>query len=357
MSLSRGIASIFNRETGKSRGLRVHVLCWLLFGIYEASAVFSIQGNLGNPWIYLTYFIFNISFFYIHAGFTLPAALRRKSAIAWRVPLLILLQLAVYVSLSLLISYTTNTVFGRGDGLAISGMVLFNVAWRGVYFMLYGTGYYFLKGFIEKKREQMAHEKQLKQLNEQLHQMEIDYLRAQINPHFLFNTLSFINYSAKHSPDQADEAIVLLKEILDFITRGTNQKQVTVEQEFQQMEKLIRLNQLRFGNKLSFQIDKNIHSSSQSVIPMVLLTLVENIFKHGDFRNDRQPVVIRVESDATKVRYFTRNVMARNSAMHSHGTGLANVALRLEKTYPEKHRFEYRTKDNVFEVDLEVMLN
>src|SRR5690606_6973802 len=187
---------------------------------------------------------------------------------------------------------------------------------------------------------------------EQLHQMEVDYLRAQINPHFLFNTLSFINYSAKHSPDDADEAIVLLKEILDFITRGANQNRVTVEQELQQMEKLIRLNQLRFGNQLSFQIDKDIRSAHQSVIPMVLLTLVENIFKHGDFRNERQPVLIRIESDETRVRYFTRNLAVKSIAMHTNGTGLANVALRLERTYPEKHRFEYTTKDNVFEVDL-----
>jgi len=357
MSLSRGIASIFKRETWTSRELRVHALCWLLFGIYEASAVFSIQGNLGNPWIYLTYFIFNISFFYTHAGFTLPVALSRKRAIAWRLPLLLLVQLGIYISISMTISYITKMINGTEEEMVINGMYLFNVSWRGFYFMLYGTGYYFLDQYIRKKKEQAEHDRQMKELTEQLHQMEVDYLRAQINPHFLFNTLSFINYSAKHSPDDADEAIVLLKEILDFITRGANQKQVTVEQELQQMEKLIRLNQLRFGNKLSFKIEKNIQSSHQSVIPMVLLTLVENIFKHGDFRNDRQPVVVRVESDGSRVRYFTRNLMAKNSAMHSHGTGLANVALRLEKTYPEKHRFEYRTKDNVFEVELEVRLN
>lgn len=356
MSLSRDIASIFSAETWKERGLRIHVICWLLFGLYEASAVFSIQGNLGNPWIYLTYFVFNICFFYTYAEITLPAALRRKAGIAWRLPLLIVLQLAVYVSLSLLINVATRALAGTYKMLDINGMLLFNVSWRGVYFMLYASGYYFIKKFIEKKKEQAEHAKQMKELTEQLHQMEVDYLRAQINPHFLFNTLSFISYSAKHSPDDADEAIVLLKEILSFITRGGNQKQVTVEQEFQQMEKLVRLNQLRFGDKLSFQIEKHIQAGNQTVIPMVLLTLVENIFKHGDFRNNCQPVVIRVETDATKVRYFMRNPVAGNSAIHSHGTGLDNVALRLERTYPGRHRFEYKTEDNVFEVNLEVML-
>src|SRR5690606_23048512 len=180
---------------------------------------------------------------------------------------------------------------------------------------------------------------------------------AQINPHLLFNTLSFIKYSAKHSPEEAEEAMVLLKDILDFATQGGNDGKVNIENEVKQVENLIRLNQLRFGNNLHIDFTKNIQMTNHSVMPIVLLTIVENVFKHGNLHDKNFPAQIYVESTVDHVIYRTNNLIGNGSLIASTKTGLDNISARLKKSLPTKHSFNYNAKNNIFMVEVKMLID
>jgi len=195
---------------------------------------------------------------------------------------------------------------------------------------------------------------QLLQVSSQLLRAEVDFLRAQINPHLLFNTLSFIKYSAKHSPQEADEAVMLLSDILNFATQGGGKEVVVLGDEIIQVENIIRLNQLRFGNRLNVQFTKVIQNYNTSIMPIILLTLVENVFKHGQLHDVNNPAEIYVEQSPKKVVYRTSNLIGNEQAISSNNTGLQNVQLRLDKSFPTTHKFNHSLKANWFIVELEI---
>lgn len=186
---------------------------------------------------------------------------------------------------------------------------------------------------------------EIERLNLELTKAQIDFLRSQINPHLLFNTLNFVKYAAKNQPDQADEAIIRLSEIMTFAMEKSSGKDgfVELEQELKQIENIIRLNQLRFGNRLYVNYRTELERKHILILPIVLLTLVENLFKHGDLTNKEHPGEIMVKSHINGLEFSTCNLPKRGGlyAHRAESTGLENVISRLELTYGDRHIFTY----------------
>lgn len=186
---------------------------------------------------------------------------------------------------------------------------------------------------------------EIERLNFELTKAQMDFLRSQINPHLLFNTLNFVKYAAKKHPDQADEAITRLSEIMTFAMEKSSGKDgfVELEQELKQIENIIRLNQLRFGNRLYVSYRIELERKHILILPIVLLTLVENLFKHGDLTNKEYPGEIMVKSHIDGLEFSTSNI-PKSGVLDDHragSTGLLNVISRLELTYAERYRFTY----------------
>jgi len=304
----------------------------------------------------------NISLFYIHALWVLPRVLESGKFKLWKISFL-LFEIVIYIMLVLLISLFLIKVLNvNKDPKSIFTKVSFaNTLFRCIYLILYGTGYYFLLNFIRNKKAEMARKVRLEQLNNklleansQLLQAEVDYLRAQINPHLLFNTLSFIKHSAKHSPEDADEAIMLLSGILSFATQGGGKETVILKDEIIQVENIIRLNQLRFGDRLNVRFTQNIQNYNTPIMPIVLLTLVENVFKHGELHDVNNPAEIYVEESFGKVVYRTRNLVANDQLIPSNNTGLQNIRVRLEKSFPGRYTFNHGLDGKQFKVEIEI---
>lgn len=342
----------------KSRSLlAIHIICWAIYIFYEIVVAGIIIGRFGNFWEHVMAYSIHISFFYLHAHVILPRANITTTNAIWKVPVVIVCELVIYVFVYALVHLTLRYLL-KIDGLSIENIneigkrYIAGVLYRALFFLFPSTGYYFFISTIKKNKEEAERKIQVEQLNIKLLQSELNHLRAQINPHLLFNTLSFIKYNTKHSPETAGRAIILLSNILDFATRSDSKDHVLLVDEIKQVEHLIELNRLRFGDRLNVDFVYSVHDETISILPLALLTLVENVFKHGNTEDPENPAIIDVNTSTDKTVYKTSNTIRKNVLSKSSETGLRNIELRLERLYPNRSVFNYYQEGDRFNVEL-----
>jgi two-component system LytT family sensor kinase len=227
--------------------------------------------------------------------------------------------------------------------------------WRGIYFILYASAYYIFLSYHRKRQTALTKTIENEQLKNELLLAEQDFLRAQINPHLLFNTLSFIKYAAKKKPEEANEAIMRLSGIMGFALENNSQT-ILVSKELEQVENIIKLNQLRFNHTLNINYIINLANDQVTIIPIIILTLVENIFKHGNLLEKDYPAEIRVESTEEHLSIQTSNLPNYDMTVESGKTGLTNISSRLDQFYKNDYKFNHGITDNLFKTELVITL-
>ncbi|RZJ99897.1 MAG: hypothetical protein EOO43_25590 [Flavobacterium sp.] len=228
--------------------------------------------------------------------------------------------------------------------------------WRWVIFIMYGTGYYFLMSYLSRKKMEMQQAIENEKLKLDLVKSEKDFLRTQINPHLLFNTLNFVKFAAKNRPAEANEAIICLSEIMRFALEQSNTELTSIKSEVDQVKNIILLNQLRFDHTLQIDLKERIENEHLLIIPVVLLTLVENVFKHGNLVEPGYPAEINIEADQRNLIFITRNLADKGSQIQNSCTGIKNILLRLNLCYGEEHSLEYKMEGNIFITKLTIPL-
>ncbi|MCZ8069833.1 MAG: histidine kinase [Cytophagales bacterium] len=170
---------------------------------------------------------------------------------------------------------------------------------------------------------------------------ELKFLKVQLNPHFLFNTLNNLYYLSIEKSDQTPKAILALSEMLDYVLHEGRSQLVSVLREVTQLRNYIELEKLRYGNRLVVELTTNGNLESVTVPPMMLITLVENSFKHGAMPTaDNSWIKISI-SNSNFLRIEIRNSWKK--IMMGEGIGLANIKSQLEILFPQKHSLEIDT--------------
>ena len=219
--------------------------------------------------------------------------------------------------------------------------------------MLYGTGYYFLIRYNQKKERTLTQAIENEKLENNLLRAEQDFLRAQINPHLLFNSLNFIRYAIRKRPAEADDAIMRLSGMMGFALETTN-GMIPLSRELEQIDNLIALNQLRFNNMLCLNYSTDVHDPETPTIPIILLTLVENVFKHGNLRNEESPAFIKIQSTPAYLLFESSNLAIEHNSVKSNKTGIQNISLRLDQFYKNQYRFSHELHENSYKVALKI---
>lgn len=347
---------------------KVHFIAWFFFMFYEIVLAGVIRERFASPGYYLVFYGFNISLFYFHAHFILPTAHKNPNYTIWLLPVLILIEVAVYVPLTIgivtLLQKIANLEIFTSTGFNKTS--LGNGIWRTIYFILFSSGYYYLMNYLkERKNTQQAENERLMMIIENQHvQSELiksqhAHLKAQINPHFLFNTLSFIYSNTRKVAPEAAEAIMALSEMMRYALHDDSEHAFTsLNLEIAQVVNLIKLHQIKSENKLNinFKCDDNLEEVQ--IIPLVLMTLVENVFKHGNLLRTDSPALISIYSDGQTLVIETENIIDTQNTRTSHHIGLDNTKKRLEMAYGHKATLSFHTgNDNYFNVSLRIALN
>lgn len=201
-------------------------------------------------------------------------------------------------------------------------------------------------------------EQQLKtELINQNQSGEIAFLRSQINPHFLFNTLNNIyNLSLKKS-EQAPAAIMKLSEIMRYMMKESNADKVLLSNEIDYLSGFIELNKLRIKDTefVDFQVIGN--TDNIYVTPLLFIPFIENAFKHGSRRVESPGLVVRFEIEKDILKFTCMNYVSKDETVskdESNGIGLHNVIRRLELIYPQKHKLNIENTADQYIVTLEL---
>ncbi len=193
----------------------------------------------------------------------------------------------------------------------------------------------------------------------ELKKQELKYLRKQIHPHFLFNTLNTIYALALKQSDRTAEVILKLSNLLDYLLYQLEKPSVRLIDEILHIKEYIELEEIRFQDnlKISFNYDKQLPEIR--IAPMLFIPLIENAFKHGSFINGFLTIDIRI---TMLDEYLTFSI--KNSALNSenkedlnNGIGLENIQKRLELLYPGNYNLTIKHKDNCFKVVLSIKTN
>lgn len=201
---------------------------------------------------------------------------------------------------------------------------------------------------ITKKLETKILETQLK-----LKEQELNYLKMQIHPHFLFNTLNTMYGSALKKADETPEMILKLSNLLDYLLYQVDKPFVSLEDEINHIEDYISLEKMRFNNTLAITFNKDIQSKAIDVAPMLFIPFVENSFKHGTLKEGVLSIDLSVKANSETIIFNISN-SSSNQKTHSDGIGLQNIKKRLDLLYPNRYKLDISHNDSTFKVDLEL---
>lgn len=253
--------------------------------------------------------------------------------------------------------------------LAVLYLIIYSFVWVTVYYFWQTTDYKALKiiyfssyghtilfaffgvmvriglEWFEKREKTMELEKQNVKT-------ELALLRAQINPHFLFNTLNNIHSFALKSPEKTSYAIIKLSDIMRYMLYDANVDQVLLEKEIQYIRNYIDLQKLRYRNENFIEFRTEGDVSGIYIAPMLFIPFIENAFKHGK-KNENDLISIYILAKKERIVFEcsnTKRILNETEKSIASGIGIRNIQRRLDLLYPNKYNLTIRDENNRFNV-------
>ena len=192
---------------------------------------------------------------------------------------------------------------------------------------------------------------------------ELSLLKAQINPHFLFNTLNAIYNSAVNKEDKTPELILKLSDNFRYIIADGRRDKVSLKEEIDHLKNYIFLQKERLGNRIEIEFIENIDDYEQKIAPLILIIFVENMFKHSSLLKGKLhelKIELRLVNSHLSFKCTNPLPLPTNPSAEkkSKGTslGIENVSKRLEIYYPNKYKLQNSKTDNNYIIDLKIYL-
>ena len=344
----------------KSTIMLMHIAYWFTavlftFGITGSTKGFTFDNNFFAA--FFTRISFDVAYFYLFYFFLVPKFLAKRrvkkffgAAVGLCLvagPLQILFQF-------LTVNPAPDLDFQPGD------VVLITLNW--IVILIFYTFLAFfngmmgalLKGFITWYDE--IHVKEV--LIRKNVETELALLKAQLNPHFLFNTLNNIDILIEKNPAAASAYLKKLSDIMRFTLYDTQEEQIPLQQELEYIRKFIDLQHIRTANEfVEFEVSGD--PKNFSIAPMVFIPFIENAFKHSTNKKIDKAIVIKIIITDKKVQFSCVNVIDKETPVGAQksGLGLELVRQRLRLLYKDSHSLEIGTVNDMFNVSLKLNLN
>jgi two-component system LytT family sensor kinase len=320
--------------------LLVHFIFWLFF------ISLCIMGIVGSRRTFTSYEILvlfgyygciNISIFYINYTLLIPQLVKVQKKYGLYVLSIGLLILVMGVLKTVLASlnsdvllteinpdtgkkitsdisaYAVQTIFASGFFIVVSSLLKFAIDW-------------------------FAYERVQRDLESEKKDMELQFLKSQLNPHFLFNSLNNIYSLAYQKSDKTADAILKLSEIMRYMIYESNDRWVSLSKEIEYVQSFIELQKLRFKDGASVVLTLNGEIDDQQIVPLILIAFVENAFKHGVANDPKDPILINLIANQKILHFSIQNKKNNSNKDEMGGVGLNNVERRLQLLYPERYK-------------------
>jgi sensor histidine kinase YesM len=240
-----------------------------------------------------------------------------------------------------LISYFTRFKIMQNESPVTVGVSIFLI-------YLIGLGFYYIhKNILERN---LLFKTELIERDE-----EIRHLKAQLNPHFLFNALNNLYATALTEPDETPDKILELSELLRYQIESSKKEQVSLSDEISFIKKYLNYEQNR-NPKLNIDFETEIHSQPVSLSPMLFMPFIENAIKYSS-NTDSPFFSLSIKADRKKLTFKLRNnYNAGGRKFSGTNTGLSNTRKRLELMYRTRHELKITEAEGVYDVELSIQL-
>lgn len=282
--------------------------------------------------------------YYLNSQILIPRFLNRRS---WYIYLISVISLLI---VAVLISGWWFTFFSSRVDHVDMGVSDFYDTVSMFYVMILGLSASYGTSRLALNNER---EKQLARESERA--IRLEYLAAQIQPHFLFNTLNGINSIAiEEGAERTSESIFQLSDLLRYGLEVGNKKIIPLANEVKVIQDYITLQKLRLGDDYPVIFDVLGDTSDAEIIPFVLINFVENAFKYGVSTNAPQPIEINLLVDSGRISFLVKNAIVSDSDSKAFGVGLANSRERLRLAYGDEFDLTWSDDRGLFEASVTI---
>ena len=358
-------------KNNKALLLFAHLVGWTLFILLiflEDSRRYEFM--LRNPLPFFSSFLFLVVYFYLNINLFVPRLLSKKRIITYIGVTLLSFTLICFIFpwlIRYLHSFQTSGLpmpFPSENSEIISqrdfppDLPPQEIMKRlGFYTHFIQFLFVFIVSSGLKVITQWYYEKQqLQELEKSKIQAELSFLKSQIHPHFLFNSLNSIYFLALSKDDKASKTILSLSDFLRFVIIESESDFIPLEKEIKMLEEYLNLQSLRTTEKVELQFIKDGDFDNYSIMPLTFIPFVENAFKFGISTHTNCFIHIRAGIDNGTLHFSCDNSIATISKNYnsSSGVGLDNIRKRLELAYPNRHSLEINEDSTGFHVKLQI---
>jgi two-component system LytT family sensor kinase len=297
---------------------------------------------------FLGYGIINIGLFYLNYLVYIPHYLNRKNYRKYG--LIILLSIIAIGFLKYVLGWIFHEHILIRNGKTISFSSYFtSTCFTSIIFILLSLLLHFTVDWFMNERIQ-------RDLETQRLTAELALLKSQINPHFLFNSLNSIYSLAYQRAENTPEAILKLSEIMRYMLYECNDNKVDLANELQYLQNFIDLQKIRFGDNsyVKFEVEGII--TNQQIVPLLLISFIENAFKHGVANDPNAPIQLKITVDDGHLQFYMHNKKHLHNRDAAGGIGLNNVKRRLKLLYPNQYHLNINDTADTYTCELSLIL-
>ncbi len=221
-----------------------------------------------------------------------------------------------------------------------------------VYFVVFiGSAFSLVKHNYKSTSTNQKLQNKILETQLKLKEQELQYLKMQIHPHFLFNTLNTLYGFALKKSENTPEMILKLSNLLDYLLYQADKPMVVLQDEINHIRDYVDLEKMRFSDTLDISMNFESIDQKVQVAPMLLIPFVENSFKHGSIRNQKLSIQMSMKFIEDEVHFLIKNSILKNQT-EKEGIGLANIKKRLSLLYKDKHELNITKNEHWHTVTL-----
>ncbi|MCY7349786.1 MAG: histidine kinase [Cytophagaceae bacterium] len=284
--------------------------------------------------------LLDIPLFYLNAYVLIPKVLKREG-VGWYVVSAVL-SITAFLILHAVMAKTL--LFPESTNLRISIYTVFPI----IFLFAVSTSFRILSDYIEDERQR-------KELENSRLKAELNFLRSQISPHFMFNVLNSLVSLNRKKSDLVEPVIINLSDLLRYMLYESDDAKVALSKEVKYLHSYIELQQLRFGEDVRLDLQLPEHLPGGFIEPMLLIPFVENAYKHGIGLITDPTIRVQLDVYSDQLTFRVENKISSTPTQAKDGAsgiGLANVRRRLSLLYPDSHTLGIHQRDGLFCVDL-----
>ncbi|MFK8105406.1 MAG: sensor histidine kinase [Saprospiraceae bacterium] len=338
----------------KKHAIYWHLLFWLFILLFSTANVYpyfaSLPNALSNRALFLPIWLMSS---YFNWWVLMPNLLTRGKTIRYLISLLFLLLGATFLQRYLCLYHYYPSFWYEQVGIFDWRLLVQFAAILSLPIICSILSFFMLKWYREQQ--------QAKQLIMQQKSAELDYLKAQVNPHFLFNTLNTLFGLAMEQSPKVPDLILKTSELLSYSLYQSSNERIALRDEIKLIENFIVLEKERFANRVEVDFKKSSSlDETIEIAPLLFIALVENAFKHGvKDAIETVPISIQLQQQENTLEFEVKNKFSpsEEKLKTPQGVGLKNLVRRLNLLYPNRHQFSAQAQGDYFVAHLKLSID